>query len=96
MTLTSQGTKPTAWLVLFKLIVRHLITRFFYTWVLDVLLGHSYQWIYYPYRIDAVYQLHRVIRMGLEMACEIESILIDVFIMWLRWQENLRTTSARH
>jgi hypothetical protein len=32
--------------------------------------------------------------MGLEMACEIESTVIDTFIMWVRWQENLCTTSV--
>jgi hypothetical protein len=47
-------------------------------------------------RIGAVCQIHRVIRMGLDMACEVESIQIDTFIMWMSWHENLRATSVRY
>jgi hypothetical protein len=45
-------------------------------------------------RIGGCMQIHRVIGMALEMACEIESIQIDTSIMWMRWQENLRVTSG--
>jgi hypothetical protein len=45
-------------------------------------------------RIRDCMQIHRVIRMTLEMACEIESIQIDTSIMWMRWEENLRATSG--
>jgi hypothetical protein len=48
-------------------------------------------------RIGSCYaKIHRVIRMGLDMACGIESIQIDTYIMWVRWQESLRPISVRY
>jgi hypothetical protein len=39
-------------------------------------------------RIRGCMQIHRVIRMALEMACEIKSIQIDSSIVWMRGQAN--------
>lgn len=45
-------------------------------------------------RIRGCMQIHRAIRIALEIACEIESIQIDSSIVWIKGQANPYATSG--